>query len=164
MKGVKGVKKMKKEAGRLGGGMHRNLLLVVFIGVTFGVSAAVSAADQAAPEAAQAIPRLKLEEFRARHASDSVLVVDVRDEFVFKAGHIPGAMSVPLAEIDRRAGEVRARAGQRPVVTYCSCPSEQTAASAAVTLSKLGLPNVSVLVGGYPEWVATGGAVERGGG
>ena len=49
-------------------------------------------------------------------------------------------------------------------MTYCSCPSEQTAASAAVALWKLGITNVSVLVGGYPEWVATGGAVEKGGG
>jgi rhodanese-related sulfurtransferase len=93
-----------------------------------------------------------------------VLVVDVRDEFVYRMGHIPGAMSVPLAQVDRRADEVRTRAGRKPVVTYCSCPSEQTAASAAVALSKLGITNVSVLVGGYPEWVSTGGAVEKGGG
>lgn len=164
MKEVKGVKDMKKTGGRFGGGMRTKCLLVVLIGIAVGVMAAVAAANQAAPEAAHAIPRLQLEEFRARQATGSVLVVDVRDEFVFKAGHIPGAMSVPLAEIHWRAGDVRARAGQRPVVTYCSCPSEQTAASAAVTLSKLGIPNVSVLVGGYPEWVATGGAVERGGG
>jgi rhodanese-related sulfurtransferase len=104
-----------------------------------------------------------MEEFRGPHAAGSVLVVDVRDELVFKVGHIPGAISVPLAEIERRAGEVRDRARDRPVVTYCSCPSEQTALSAAIALWKGGVSNVSVLVGGYPEWVATGGAVEKGG-
>lgn len=109
-----------------------------------------------------AIPRLKLDDFRARHATGSILVVDVRDEFSYKVGHIPGSISIPLPVVDERASEVRERAGQRPVVTYCSCPSEQTAASAAVALAKHGVTNISVLVGGYPEWVATGGAIERG--
>ncbi|HYN10271.1 MAG TPA: rhodanese-like domain-containing protein [Vicinamibacterales bacterium] len=153
---------MKETGGRFEGAMRTKCLAVVLNAVAIGLSVTVGATDQAALETAHAIPRLTLEEFRVRQAAGSVLVVDVRDEFVFKAGHIPGAMSVPLAEIDRRAGEVRTRAGQRPVVTYCSCPSEQTAASAAMSLSKLGIANVSVLVGGYPEWVATGGAVERG--
>ena len=109
------------------------------------------------------IPRLSLDAFRVHHAAGSVLVVDVRDQLVFSVGHIPGAMSVPLGQIDQRAGEVRTLARQRLVVTYCSCPSEQTALSAAVALWKAGVTNVSVLVGGYPEWVATGGAVEKGG-
>jgi ArsR family transcriptional regulator len=103
-------------------------------------------------------------EFRGLNAAGSVLVVDVRDELVFRVGHIPGAMSVPLAEIERRAGEVRDRARDRRIVTYCSCPSEQTALAAAVALWKRGVTSVSVLVGGYPEWVATGGAVEKGAG
>ena len=109
------------------------------------------------------IARLGMDEFRKLHTAGAVLVVDVRDELVFKAGHIPKAVSVPLAEIERRIAEVRERARDRPVVTYCSCPSEQTALSAAVALWKRGVTNVSVLVGGYPEWVATGGAVEKGG-
>jgi rhodanese-related sulfurtransferase len=132
------------------------IVMAAALGVRVGpVAAAPQSSD------APVIPRLKLEDFRIRHAAGAVLVVDVRDEFVFKAGHIPGAINVPLAEIDRRVDEVRARAGTRQVVTYCSCPSEQTAASAAVTLAKRGIADVSVLVGGYPEWVATGGAVER---
>jgi rhodanese-related sulfurtransferase len=110
------------------------------------------------------VPRLSLDAFRVRHPSGSILVVDVRDELVFKVGHIPGAINVPLGEIDRRAAEVGARAGQRAIVTYCSCPSEQTALTAAIALWKSGITNVSVLVGGYPEWVATGGAVEKGAG
>jgi len=108
------------------------------------------------------IPRIRVEDFRGRHARSSVLVVDVRDEMVFKVGHIPGAIGVPLREVAERVGEIRSKAKDRGIVTYCSCPSEQTAASAAVVLLKHGVTNVGVLVGGYPEWVATGGAIERG--
>lgn len=137
--------------------------LLVFFGIVLGLSASI-ASQQAAPVQPDTIPRLRLEDFRSRQASGSVLVVDVRDEFVFRAGHIPGAISVPLADIEKHAPDLRVRAQQRIVVTYCSCPSEQTALTAAVALWKTGLTNVSVLIGGYPEWVATGGAVEKGGG
>jgi rhodanese-related sulfurtransferase len=141
---------------------HRQMTTIVAIVVA--LASVQNARAQHPQESAGpvAIPRLKLDDFRARHASGSILVVDVRDELSFKAGHIPGAISVPLTAIVQRANEVRDLAGRRPVVTYCSCPSEQTAASAAVALAKHGVTNVSVLVGGYPEWVATGGAVERG--
>jgi rhodanese-related sulfurtransferase len=110
------------------------------------------------------VARLEMDEFRKLHTAGSVLVVDVRDELVFKAGHSPGAVSVPLAEIERRVADVRERARDRPIVTYCSCPSEQTALSAAIAFWKRGVINVSVLVGGYPEWVAAGGAVQKGAG
>jgi ArsR family transcriptional regulator len=143
--------------------MHTYRHSRVVVGVLFVLTAAAGRAQQAPGHAApDAIPRLRLEQFRPQHAAGLVLVVDVRDEFVYRMGHIPGALNVPLAEIDRRAGEVRGRAGRKPVVTYCSCPSEQTAVSAAVALWKLGITSVSVLVGGYPEWVSTGGAVEKG--
>ena len=143
-------------------------IISLSIGFSSGASAFLTASglppQQTSPGPPHAIPRLRLDDFRARHAAGSVFVVDVRDEIVFRNGHIPGALNVPLPQIDLRASEVRTRAGQRTIVTYCSCPSEQTAASAAVALSKLGVTNVSVLVGGYPEWVSTGGAVEKGGG
>lgn len=120
--------------------------------------------QQSSSSEPSSIARLGMDEFRKLHTADSVLVVDVRDELVFKAGHIPGAASVPLAEIERRAGEVRERARDRPIVTYCSCPSEQTALSAAIALWKRGVTSVSVLMGGYPEWVAAGGVVQKGAG
>ena len=165
MKDMKRMKDMKKSRIYLSGSIF---IISLSIGFSSGASALVTASglpsQRTSPGPAHAIPRLRLDDFRARHAAGTVLVVDVRDEIVFRNGHIPGALNVPLSEIDRRAVEVRTRAGQRTIVTYCSCPSEQTAATAAVALSKLGVTNVSVLVGGYPEWVSTGGAVEKGGG
>ena len=90
--------------------MRTQRSLLVFFGAVLGLSASV-ASQQTTPAQPDAIPRLRLEDFRSRQASGSVLVVDVRDELVFKVGHIPGAMSVPLGDIDWRAEEIRARAG-----------------------------------------------------
>jgi rhodanese-related sulfurtransferase len=43
-------------------------------------------------------------------------LIDVRTEAEFEAGHIPGARHVPVAEIQRRAGEFD---NAQPVVVYC---------------------------------------------
>ena len=107
------------------------------------------------------VPRITLEVFRAMHASAQVLVVDVRDELAFQDGHIPGAINVPLSEMERRADDLRQQAGARPIVTYCSCPSEHSSAEAGLILYAHRLKDVRALVGGYVEWVRAGGKVER---
>ena len=43
--------------------------------------------------------------------------VDVRDRTDFEIGHIPGALSIPLAELGRRLDEVPR---DRTVITYCT--------------------------------------------
>lgn len=107
------------------------------------------------------VPRIALAEFQKLHATGGVLVVDVRDELAYQSGHIPGAVGVPLAEMDRRARDLRAKAKDRPIVTYCSCPSEHSSAEAALVLYRKGLRDVRALVGGFPEWVIAGGKIEK---
>jgi rhodanese-related sulfurtransferase len=58
------------------------------------------------------------EEFAKLLAARSVTVVDVRDAAAYDAGHIPGALSVPLDSIELAAE--RLRSAGKPVVTYCS--------------------------------------------
>jgi rhodanese-related sulfurtransferase len=106
-------------------------------------------------------PRVSIGDFRKMHAAGAVLVVDVRDELAYKGGHIPGAISVPLPDVEARAGDIRAKAKDRLIVTYCSCPSEHSSAAAADVLMAHGVSKVSALVGGLPEWVAKGGKIER---
>jgi phage shock protein E len=48
----------------------------------------------------------------------TVTIVDVRDKDSFVAGHIPGAISIPLSSVERGVEQLRALA--KPVVTYCS--------------------------------------------
>src|SRR5262249_28038028 len=106
-------------------------------------------------------PRIAMDEYKKVRVSGGVLTVDVRSEDSFRAGHIPGAMSVPLDQVDERAGEIQRAAGTHVVVTYCSCPAEHTSAIAALARIKAGLKDVRALVGGYPEWAAEGGAIEK---
>ena len=85
--------------------------------------------------------------------------MDVRDSATFKTGHIPGARSIPLADIEHAVDDLRK--AKQPIVTYCACQSEHTSAMAAQALQKHGL-DARALIGGYNRWLDEKGTVERG--
>jgi len=58
-------------------------------------------------------------ELLARVRSGTVVVLDVRPEEEYRAGHIPGALSVPLARLSRRLKAIPRRA---EIVAYCRGP------------------------------------------
>ena len=99
-------------------------------------------------------------EFRPLQAHKSVLVVDVRDAGSFATGHIPGAMHVGVRDIEAQLGALRKASKGRVIVTYCSCPTESSSLRAAKHLTDAGLI-AKALVGGFPKWVESGGAIER---
>ena len=83
-----------------------------------------------------------------------VTFVDARPRDVYEAGHVAGAVNVPIetGAIDERAtGLVR---GARVVIAYCDtngdCASRKRLAG---LLAEAGLPDVRVLRGGMPEWL-----------
>ena len=68
-----------------------------------------------------AVPRIKLEDFKKEFDQDKLLVVDVRGPEAYRAGHIPGAINVPLAEIGGPSQSLaRLKASKKPIVTYCA--------------------------------------------
>ena len=90
-------------------------VFVLFVPVTWIVPAS------AAPQADElASPKLRIEwtEFRKLYDSKRAVVIDVRGDPSFEAGHIPGARSVPLDQIERRAAELK-KLG-KPIVLYCT--------------------------------------------
>ena len=90
---------------------------------------------------------------------EDALVVDVRAAADFEKGHIPGAKSLPLAQV---APEHRllAAAKSRPVVLVCK--AGQSAAGAAGKLRKAGFERVFVLAGGIDGWQQAGLPLARG--
>jgi len=71
----------------------------------------------------------------ARIRAEEVTLVDVRPEPEFQAGHLPGARSVPLAELRSRLGELPR---DREVVAYCRGPYCTMAADAVAILAGAG--------------------------
>jgi rhodanese-related sulfurtransferase/predicted transcriptional regulator len=83
-----------------------------------------------------------------RLASGDVVLIDVRPEDEFAAGHIEGARSVPLEELERRLAELPA---DREVVAYCRGPFCVYAHEAVRKLRAAGR-DARRLEEGWPEW------------
>ena len=62
--------------------------------------------------------RISYEGFRKLYDRGQVLVLDTRGESAYRAGHIPGAESLPLDEVEARIPQLKKE--KRALVTYCS--------------------------------------------
>ncbi len=78
------------------------------------------------------------------------VVLDIRDGASYAQGHIPGAVLMTLADLDRMAPEIAALG--RTVITYCACPAEESSLAAAFKLREHGA-EVLVLQGGIRAWL-----------
>ena len=77
------------------------------------------------------------------------LVVDLRDNGEFKAGHIPNARNIPLGSLESRLNELE-RFKEKPVIVYCR--AGVSSSSACGLLKKNGFKWVNSLSGGLSAW------------
>lgn len=87
-------------------------------------------------------------ELLERLGEGDVVVIDVRPEEEFAAGHIEGARSIPLEELERRLAELPP---DQEVVAYCRGPFCAYAHEAVRRLADAGR-SARRLEGGWPEW------------
>ena len=98
-----------------------------------------------------------LEELLDRYAAGA-MVVDVRPRLEYEAGHLPGAISIPLEELSERISEMNP-AGS--VVAYCRGPYCALAAQAVAKFRSAGF-QARRLAGGPADWRAAGLHLEIG--
>jgi rhodanese-related sulfurtransferase/biotin operon repressor len=87
-----------------------------------------------------------------RLARGDVVLVDVRPQVEYEAGHIEGARSIPLPELERRLAELPEDA---EVVAYCRGPFCAYAHEAVRTIRAHGR-SARRLTDGWPEWRLAG--------
>ena len=102
------------------------------------------------------VEHVSAEELQQRLARGDVVVLDVRPEPEYRAGHIPGARSVPLAALAALAPQLPRR---RQIVAYCRGPYCVYADDAVRLLQARGLKAHRLDVG-FPEWRRAGLPVE----
>lgn len=95
---------------------------------------------------------IRRDELARRLHDGDVVVLDVRPESEYRAGHIAGAVSIPPTELSRRLREVPR---DRDVVAYCRGPYCVFADDAVRALRRRGY-TAARLEDGYLEWAAAG--------
>jgi len=90
------------------------------------------------------------------NAQGKITIVDVREDWEFAEGHIPGAILIPLGSLPDRAGEIST---DKPVVLVCR--SGNRSGQAFRFLSGEGFEDVHNMTGGMNDWSAAGLAVEQ---
>ncbi|RMD99875.1 MAG: ArsR family transcriptional regulator [Calditrichaeota bacterium] len=108
-------------------------------------------------EERDAMRPISKEELQQRLQNNEVIVLDVRPEEEFRSGHIPGAVSIPLSQLQKRLEELPR---DREVVAYCRGPYCVLSAEAMAILRDAGYHAVR-LKEGLPQWRQAGLPVEK---
>jgi sulfur-carrier protein adenylyltransferase/sulfurtransferase len=113
------------------------------------VAAALAAPAQAGHTPSASFPTLRSDAVkRLLDVKEPVVLVDMRRPAEYRAGHLPGAISLPITELERRYREIPKAAR---VVLYCQCPLEEMG-SVYTFLWNLGYKNHVVLEDGFEGW------------
>lgn len=95
-------------------------------------------------------------------ASGGALLVDARDGALYADGHLPGALSLPLGEVEAQLVGFRQKVDTgKTLVVYCNgygCPDSF---DLGLRLIKEGYRDVRVFEGGFPEWRDAGLPVDK---
>ena len=146
-------------ADRTGPGRFVSITLKFAVGLVAAAFLAAGCAAGQVPGAPAAVQqRLAVQEISMDAAvqawrTQSAVIVDVRTPEEFKDGHIPGAVLIPLADLERRKDEIPK---DRPVLLICR--SANRSAQANLILQKQGYTNTRSVNKGMVEWPET---VER---
>ncbi len=88
-------------------------------------------------------------------ANSSPIVIDVREEHEFNAGHLDSALLIPRGQLEFKVGDVEPMADKSAaIIVYCG--SGGRSALAAQTLQNMGYANVLSIAGGYQAWKQLG--------
>lgn len=136
----------------------RRYLLFAFIVVGLSV---VTINAQTAP----AVDMISAEELKAKLADNQpVTIIDVRssESYAAASNTIRGAIHFKVRKIKSRLSyaPLKDLPRDREIVTYCSCPKDESSIAAAQILQASGFTRVRVLQGGWQEWLRANGPVE----
>jgi sulfur-carrier protein adenylyltransferase/sulfurtransferase len=103
-------------------------------------------------------PAERVRQYLRHHHPEDYQLLDLRPAKLYARQHIPGASSLPLAELPERLQELTS---ERPILFYCD--SGSCSRAAAGIMKSAGLLDVHALQGGFAAWqgVAAAGHPEE---
>jgi len=101
--------------------------------------------------------KITLAEAKKRWEEKTAVFVDARARLFFQVGHIPGALSFPREEFEKKQ-ELAALLPHRDkiIVVYCNGVDCPDSAVLAVYLSREGFRHLQIFEGGWPAWQEAG--------
>lgn len=119
----------------------------------------------AQPAKSSGVALITAEELKSKlAANEAVVVIDVRSSETYANSDkkIKGAVHVKVRRLKSRLSfpPLKDVPRDREVVTYCSCPADEAAISAARVLLENGFKRVRVLKGGWRQWVKITGQTD----
>ena len=109
------------------------------------------------------IPVTFLQGARQRVGDVATAILDARSADEYAAGHLPRALSLPVAEADRRILDYAHRlTPDTPILVYCGGADCDDALELAKRLREFGFQDLTLYPGGLAEWRDYGGDVLAG--
>ena len=124
-------------------------------------AAAQPAAQPAAPEAktidVASLPRdVDVQTTAALREQPDVMILDVREQDEWDAGHIPGAVFMPMGQVPDRLSEI-----PKDKTVIVQCRSGNRSSQVTDFLAQQGFTNVHNMAGGLNAWQSAGLPVEQ---
>jgi rhodanese-related sulfurtransferase len=102
---------------------------------------------------AKGIRTASLEEVRAVVEDFSRIILDARKQSDYLAGHIPGALSLPMHEVDAHLSGITALlTPEQPILVYCGGQDCDESLQLGELLQTAGYTNLTLFVGGMSAW------------
>jgi rhodanese-related sulfurtransferase len=146
-------------AGAVGLGLNFNTVYNAFTGRLVVSSEGVSESGPAEKVSGSVVATETLDPFPVSLEeiddllAEGALLIDARSAEDYRAGHLVGAMSLPLGQTERMLGDFTESVSvDKPLILYCSgygCPDSH---KVGILLIQKGFTDVLVYEGGYPEW------------
>lgn len=102
-----------------------------------------------------------IEVARLIYDSPKTLFVDARSVEDYEAGHVLGAVSLPLSDFDAHIeGFINRYPPEQPIITYCSGRTCEDSHHLAQLLLELGYERVNIMIDGFQSWKDKGFPVD----
>ena len=133
------------------------LLTLLLATVVSACGGAATSPEQAAQVDLASLPvDLTVEQVNAIRNHPDVVLIDVREQWEYDAGHIPNVKLIPLGELPQRINEI-----PKDKFVVMTCRSGNRSNQATQFLRKRGFDNVHNMKGGILAWEKAGLPVEK---
>ncbi len=138
---------------------QNNNLIWIALGavVVIGIVAGIALTNSPATDQTAALPREISVQDAYQYYEDGTLILDVRTQEEWDAGHVPNATLIPLDQLESRLSELPE---DQEIVVICR--SGNRSATGRDILLSSGFENVTSVAGGFNQWTANGYPVEVG--